>query len=149
GSPALEAGSNPAVVTFDQRGAPYLRVSGVSTDIGAYERPTTIVTFNNDSGKGSLRQAIANANSLPGTDTITFAPSFFGTARTITLSSGEIAITDPVVIQAPGATLLTVSGNNAGRIFNTTAAATGTTVSVSGMTLTGGKATGDGGAILI
>jgi len=37
GSPAIDAGSNPAGLTHDQRGAPYLRTVGAGTDIGAFE----------------------------------------------------------------------------------------------------------------
>ena len=37
GSPAIDAGSNPAALEHDQRGATFLRTSGTSTDIGAFE----------------------------------------------------------------------------------------------------------------
>jgi hypothetical protein len=36
-SPALDAGSNPLGLDYDQRGAPYARTIGAATDIGAYE----------------------------------------------------------------------------------------------------------------
>jgi len=36
GSPAIDKGSNPLALAFDQRGTPFVRSSGV-TDIGAYE----------------------------------------------------------------------------------------------------------------
>ncbi len=38
GSPAVGAGSNPAQLPFDQRGASFPRVHGSATDIGAYEQ---------------------------------------------------------------------------------------------------------------
>ncbi len=38
GSPALDAGSNPDGLDFDQRGPGFPRVSGTAADIGAYER---------------------------------------------------------------------------------------------------------------
>jgi parallel beta-helix repeat protein len=60
------------------------------------------VTNTNDSGPGSLRQAIVNANSHPGRDTITFTA-----CGTINLTSPLPPITDPVVIDgttAPGYT---------------------------------------------
>jgi parallel beta-helix repeat protein len=59
------------------------------------------VTNLNDSGGGSLRQAIVNANAHPGADVITFS-----VAGTITLTSGALpTITGPLNIQgntAPG-----------------------------------------------
>jgi CSLREA domain-containing protein len=37
GSPAINAGSNPSALAFDQRGPGFPRVSGVAADIGAFE----------------------------------------------------------------------------------------------------------------
>jgi Right handed beta helix region len=37
GSPALNAGSNPGGFTSDQRGSPFVRLSGAGLDIGAFE----------------------------------------------------------------------------------------------------------------
>jgi hypothetical protein len=56
-----------------------------------------IVTNTNDSGPGSLRQAIIDANNTPGTDTVTFNIAGAG-LRTITLLSGTPPITSPIVI---------------------------------------------------
>ncbi|HKB40299.1 MAG TPA: hypothetical protein VKD72_27965, partial [Gemmataceae bacterium] len=64
--------------------------------------PSTFTVRNlGDSGPGSLRQAILDANVLPGADLIRFAPG----ARdgTIVLSSGELNITDDLSIDGPGA----------------------------------------------
>ena len=36
-SPAIDAGSNPQFLQFDQRGAPFQRTIGIGTDIGAFE----------------------------------------------------------------------------------------------------------------
>lgn len=55
------------------------------------------VTNTNDSGAGSLRQAITDANALPGLDTITFNISGAG-PHTISVASALPAITDSVVI---------------------------------------------------
>jgi trimeric autotransporter adhesin len=55
------------------------------------------VTNTNDSGAGSLRQAIVNANALAGIDTITFDIAGSG-VQTITLASALPVITDAVVI---------------------------------------------------
>jgi predicted outer membrane repeat protein len=52
GSPAIDAGSNPAGLTYDQRGAGYARVVGSRADMGAYEipEPATMAVL----GLGSL-----------------------------------------------------------------------------------------------
>jgi hypothetical protein len=74
---------------------------------------TFTVTNLDDSGGGSLRQAILDANSNPGADLIRFSHNVKGT---ITLSS-QLAITDDVAIIGPGAHKLTVSGGGATRVF--------------------------------
>ena len=56
-----------------------------------------LVTNTADSGLGSLRQAIINANASTGTDTISFAIGGTG-PFTIALASALPAITDPVVL---------------------------------------------------
>src|ERR1051326_4226274 len=57
---------------------------------------TTTVTNGNDTGPGSLRQAILDASSG---DTINFAPS----VTTVYLSSGELVIDKNLTITGPGA----------------------------------------------
>jgi titin len=57
------------------------------------------VTNVNDSGPGSLRQAILDANAAPGTDTISFAIPGTG-PHTIAPVSSLPTVTDPVVIDA-------------------------------------------------
>ena len=96
GSPAIDAGNNalvPAGITTDQRGDP--RIVNGTVDIGAYELqvvivPSFVVNTTADfsdptDGKTSLREAIASANALPG-HTITFDPTVFASAQTITLT---------------------------------------------------------------
>lgn len=41
GSPAIDTGSNPTGVSFDQRGTPFARTVGTSTDVGAFEANLT------------------------------------------------------------------------------------------------------------
>ncbi|HEV7765788.1 MAG TPA: choice-of-anchor Q domain-containing protein [Thermoanaerobaculia bacterium] len=90
----------------------------------------------NDSGAGSLRQAVLDANGSGGADTITFQAGLTGT---ITLTTGEIAVTEGLTISGPGAALLSVSGNDASRIFNIEAApAAPETIAISGLTMTDG-----------
>jgi single-stranded-DNA-specific exonuclease len=115
-------------------------VAGI--DIGANEfRATIVVTTNADSGAGSLRQAILNANAIPGADTITLDPVFFATAKTILLTGGELLIADAVTIAGPGATLAIIHGNDAHGVFNLNGPGT-IDVFLSGLTITHGKTTG-------
>ncbi|MEH2083719.1 MAG: DUF4347 domain-containing protein [Nostoc sp.] len=145
-SPAINAGNNslvPTGVTTDQRGAVFNRIFNGKVDIGAYEvqspiaplpiNTDTVVTNTNDSGAGSLRQALLNANATAGADTITFADSVFtdATPDIITLTSGQLTITDDVTIVGTGASQLTISGNNASSVFEI--AGTGTDVSIDGL----------------
>lgn len=96
---------------------------------------TLTVTNTNDSGAGSLRAAVAAAH--PG-DTVEFSVT-----GVITLTTGHILIAKDLTITGPGAAHLTVSGNNASRIFEI---AFGSTVAISGLTIANGNA-GNGGGI--
>jgi hypothetical protein len=99
---------------------------------------TITVTNTNDSGLGSLRQALANANDG---DTINFAVT-----GTIGLTSGELLLDKNVTISGPGTATLAVDGNAADRVFHI---GPGKTVSISGLTLTAGSAGSEnGGGIL-
>jgi len=81
-----------------------------------HKRQHLTVINTNDSGAGSLRQAILSANTNVGTDTINFNIPGTG-VHTITLASDLPAITDPVIIDGytqPGATQNTLAvGENA------------------------------------
>ena len=67
------------------------------------ENRTVLSSFtvmnNLNSGPGSLRQAVLDANGATGSDTILFAKS----VHNITLTSGELAITGDLKIVGPGA----------------------------------------------
>jgi hypothetical protein len=104
---------------------------------------TFLVTNVADSGAGSLRQAILDANANPGADVIRFAPA--ARSGTITLTSGELAITDSLRIDGPGAGQLAVSGNDAGRVFRISS---GVAVSINDLTVTHGRGLLRGGGIL-
>ena len=157
-SPAIDAGSNPNNLTTDQRGE--VRVSGVSADIGAYELPATIIVTSIEDnttvdGQVTLREALQAANNDTtvdgvtgfGADTIIFDPSLAG--QTITLAS-ELVISSDVIITGLGADQLTISGNNATRIFNVNDGnnTADKNVTIEELTLTAGNTTNTGGAIL-
>src|SRR6476659_1732747 len=73
---------------------------------GKGNRPADVITVTNtnDSGPGSLRQALADANDG---DTINFDVSLKG--QTIALTSGELVIDKSITITGPGSDQLAVS----------------------------------------
>src|SRR5262249_26196778 len=123
-------------------------VVGSQIDIGATEAVNLVVVNTADAGSGSLRQTIQHANTVAGANTVTFDPTVFATAQTITLTTGELSVTDAVTITGPGAKLATVSGNNASRVFNINVPGAGAAVVISGLTITGGNSTNGGGILL-
>src|SRR5262245_52694405 len=107
--------------------------------------PATMTVSNTaDSGVGSLRQAIIDANTAAGADTIVFdtVGAFSGNA-TISLSGGQISITGPLDVVGTGSGKLTVRNTKAAsttsRVFDVTA--TGA-VNISGMLISGGNLSG-------
>jgi hypothetical protein len=115
---------------------------------------STVVTNTNDSGTGSLRQAIANAETNGGDQTVTFDPTDFSTAQTITLTSGALELSDTsgqVTIQglqdSSGNNLITVTGNALSSVF---VVDSGVTAVLADLTITGGTpsvSTSNGGDI--
>jgi hypothetical protein len=100
--------------------------------------PSTFTVTNLlDTGAGSLRAAVTAANANPGADVINFA-----TTGTITLTSGELDITDSLTINGPGINSLTVSGNNSSRVFGL---AGNPTVSIADLTVANGWSSQGGG----
>src|SRR5262249_32007328 len=103
---------------------------------------TLLVTTSDDSGPGSLRQV---AGVLQGGGTVTFAADLSG--QTITLTSGEIAITNNLTIDASALPNgIIIDGNHSSRIFKIG----GGTVTLNTLVLTNGYTTNGnwGGAIL-
>jgi hypothetical protein len=146
GSPAIDNGKTSG--STDQRG--FNRPNdtdlpnaddGNGGDIGASETyPTNLyVTNNNDSGPGSLRQAILDNDGLGGGNSIYFSSNVIGT---ITLTSGSLVMNMSGQIVGPGAKVLAVSGNHNGRVFDIRYGPT----SISGLTIRDGLVVGmDGG----
>src|SRR5262245_64833570 len=108
--------------------------------------PSTFTVLNNDdSGAGSLRDAVLAAEVSPGADLIQFARHVRGT---ITLTTGELFISTDLTIEGPGATQLRVSGNDASRIFTVIGGgdeSTAITVGISDLTITHGRPDHEGG----
>ena len=115
---------------------------------------TYTVTTAADSGGGSLRQAIADANATPADDTINFAipasdPGCLDGVCTITLTTGELNVVamatgGALTITSPNPEALRISGNSASRVLSNNGQLT-----VNGVTITAGRVSEDaGGGIL-
>lgn len=168
GSTAIDTGTNTIpgeiVPSFDQRGAergPNGLNAGATVDIGAYEATSSyVVTSTSDDGtaRGTLRTAVGWANhnvnanpaniSTPAANTIEFdTAGVFATAQTITLADGPLVLSNtltPESIAGTGENLLAISGNQRVQVFHI---GENTTVSLSGLTISGGKTAADGGGI--
>lgn len=153
GSPAIDQGKNFSGLATDQRGRcrtyddPSILnvIGGDATDIGAVEinpAHSSVVNTTNDNGV-SLRWCVCDTQ--PG-DVVTFAPTV---TNTITLTGGDLFVRKDATITGPGAKVLSVNGNRRGRVFHLVP---GTTVNISGLTITNGFATNSypdgGGGIL-
>ncbi|MGJ3248138.1 MAG: choice-of-anchor Q domain-containing protein [Elainellaceae cyanobacterium] len=115
---------------------------------------TFIVTNTNDSGNGSFRQAILDANAAAGADTIEFDTSL--DQQTIDLSTGQLDITDSVSIDGDinndGTPDITIDTKGTSRIFNIDDGdiTVNQEVMIDGLVITGGQTVGraeDGGGI--
>jgi IPT/TIG domain len=105
---------------------------------GGAEADPFSVTSTANTGPGTLRQAVTDANAHAGADTITFATSVTGA---IDLSTA-VHVTDPLTITGPGARALELVRTSNNNLIT----ATGADLTVSGLTLLGGQST-LGGAI--
>ncbi len=183
GSPALDAGnncvltntcaSNPqnnnpsAALTIEQRGAGFPRLLSASVDIGATEGAGIIRQIVVDSladsedngcavGICTLREAINDANTTTVADTINFQTGLSGT---IFLTRGQLVASSDMLINGPGARVITISGSNVNRILLVATPVSGgdITVSINNLKFQDGFAQpiligttliGDGGGIL-
>jgi hypothetical protein len=104
-----------------------------------------VVNLVGDAGTGSglsgdIRYCITQADQAANaSSTITFDTA--KTGSTITLTHGELVISDKMTITGPGASSLMISGNNASRLFDV---ASGGSLTLQKLTLSGGLAKGTG-----
>ena len=143
---------NPTIKAHLLRGAFYLllllAVSVIpfalaqrTTAKGNRPATTITVTNGNDSGPGSLRQALADAQDG---DTINFDPS----VEVVTLTTAELVITKSITISA-SPQMVTVQRASQAPQFRIFHVMPGHSVEINGLTISGGHITGDnGGGIL-
>jgi CSLREA domain-containing protein len=171
GSPALDAGDPAKCPGADQRGVQ--RPQGAGCDIGAYERQTDALLVNSpvdavDAHPGdgfcetvvqdecTLRAAVIEANAHPGPDRITFdRDGKFPLARSGAFedaaSTGDLDVTDDLVIEGRGTTQTIVNGFGKrfqDRIFHVDpSGSSDITVHLSDLTIANGHAFGSGGGV--
>jgi hypothetical protein len=150
GSPAIGAGVAVAGVTTDQRGFSLAS----PPDIGAFQAQAGPLVVNTTAdgdtsrpGTLTLREAVNLADVLDDGATIEFDPTVFAGPSTITLTLGQLDLsnpTGPIKIEGPGSGLLGIDGDQLSRIFQIEQ---GVQASISGLTLENGSQS-FGGAIL-
>ncbi len=130
---AMQSGTGVCTIDANQAGNGNYTAAAQQQTWAAAAAATTggtfTVTNTNDSGFGSLRDAIANAASG---DTINFS---LASPATITLAS-TLSINTSLTISGPGASNVAISGNNALQVFSISG---GTTVTISGVTIENGN----------
>ena len=147
-SPAIDTGSNPEGLIFDQRGDAFPRIISSRADMGAFESPVLVVNTSVDENDGidlgdiSLREALLY---IGDSGTIIFADSIAN--GTITLTQGQLTIDKSLTIDGDEENI-TISGNNASRVFNIDDGSNDIqTVQINGLTISGGSVSGNGAGI--
>ncbi len=148
--------------TTDQRGFP----ADSPPDVGAFQTPngwkngSQLVVTSTADGSGvapgtlDLRGAIDLASVLTAfpTETITFSPTVFATAQTITLTQGQLLLNVPQGQSAQTITItppmagVTVNGAGSSRVIQIDP---GVTANISGMTITGGTSDRGAGVLVL
>lgn len=140
-----ESGTKQQIRGIGGIGAAVASGAALALTAGAPAEAATFTVSNlNDAGSGSLRQAVLDANTAAGADTITFQAGLTGT---ILLTSGQLSIEDSVDVQGPGPSVLTVSGNDSSRVFYVYDSASTLDVTISGLTLAEGA--GSPGGVIV
>ncbi len=146
GSAAIGKGVAVSGEKTDQRGFPL----DSPIDIGAFQFHSSysqVVKTTGDSGAPAgefdLRGAVDLANVLAGAQTITFDPTVFATAQTITLTQGRLVLSDTggtQTIMGPQAGV-TISGGGTSGVILVNA---GVVATLAGLTITDGYSNGVG-----
>lgn len=154
-SPAIDAGDDAQNPANDQRG--YARVG--RSDIGSYEfggsatgsepSPTPTPTIPDgvlkvsnvaDSGEGSLRQAILNANSRSGDDVIEFEIPGAGPHQiSLETELPQLSTSVRILNDKPGRAQITVVRGPSASPFGIFFVTEGSVVEIAGLTLAGGR----------
>jgi predicted outer membrane repeat protein len=126
-----------------------LTIGATLAGAGSAQATDYTVTNLNDSGPGSLRQAVGDSNANPGADRVLFQSGLSGT---ISLTGGLLFVNDATQILGPGANQITVAldpGNNDYSVFTVYKLPLGSfvDVTISGLTVTGADYTSSGGGI--
>jgi uncharacterized protein (TIGR03437 family) len=132
-SATLKTAGNQTITATDTVNS---SITGTSGNISV-TAVSFVVTTLADSGAGSLRQAINNANASSGGVTITFAVT-----GTINLLSALPQLTQSMTVTGPGASSLAIDGGGAVQVLNV---GSGITVSISGVTIQNGRDSTIGG----
>jgi hypothetical protein len=135
-------GDYPSAVAASVASTPTYNGSSAVGDLTVTPAKGTfdVISTADDGSAGTLRWAIAQANSATTPSTIDFG--FGSSSETITLTQGEIELKNTaaaITIDGPGAALLSISGGYASRVF---AIDKGVVASLSGVTITEGVAQG-------
>jgi predicted outer membrane repeat protein len=115
---------------------------------------TALDMVNPTDGKLSLREAITQANSTAGPDTVVLPAGMFKITTTGADEDGNLTgdfdITDSVTIRGAGAGLTFVDGKQLDRVFDVLGTSPSSIqVTLQGLTVRNGKVTGDGGGIRV
>ena len=133
--------NNPELLVIDAATASLFVPDSSNNRVKRYIQGIT-VTNTDDSGAGSLRQALEDA--CDGS-TINFdLPG--GGPHTITLTSGALALTSDLTISNTSGETVTVNGGGTDRVFVINS---GMTATISNLTITGGFNNEDGGAAIL
>ncbi|HNB50996.1 MAG TPA: hypothetical protein PK530_03590 [Anaerolineales bacterium] len=125
-------------------GAFLVSTGGIQT-ADAYAQGTLLVTNTNNSGPGSLRQAINLANTTPGPDAIVadMPDCTLATPCIIPLTAELPTITETVIITGTGANSLILDAGGLFRVFNIA----DVNVTIADLTIRNGHAPGNGGGV--